>query len=539
MRRFTPRARTLSIGALPFLALLLEACGPVTSGQTGQSAPAPAGAGSPGAASGAASGQLVIGSLEEPASLSPLIDLPHHFPEHVPQTLLFDSLTQFLPDGSVAPKLAERWTVSPDSLVHTFTLQGTARFHDGQPVTADDVKFTFDTALDPRTGSSTEGLDAVAQTEAVDPLTVRVTLKQVTPMFLAQGGARGIVPKHLLAGKDIARDAFNKQPVGSGPYKLASYTPGQSVVLEAVPDFYRGTPKLKRVVFKILSDQNVILTQLRSGELQYALVTPRDLGALQGLKGLKVVEAKTPRFFDIVPNYQRPYWQDQRVREAVLTAIDRKRIVDKVLLGHGEVVEANVSPVSWAFNANVTKHPYDLTRAKRLLDDAGWKAGGDGVRQKDGQRLSFAVLLNNYDRTLEQALVVAQQNLKDAGVELKIDRVEPGVFGARRGKKDFDALSRVWNPVYDPDQAGLVMTGNFAGYSNPRVDELSKQALATTDREIRKRAYAEIQELLAKDVARLFLHTENELHAVPAGLTGIQPHPVNIFWNLKDWTLGS
>ncbi len=524
-------------------AALLAACGgpaPTTAPTAAPAqATAPTGAGvAATAGSGRVLDQLVLGSLEEPGSLSALVDLPHHFPEHVPQTLLFDSLTQFMPDGSVAPKLAASWTISPDNRVYTFVLTAGAKFHDGQPITADDVKFTIDTCNDEKTNSSNEGVDTVDTVEVVDPRTVKITLKAVTPMFLAQGGARGIVPKHALEGKDIAKDGFNKAPIGSGPYKLAAYTPGQSIVLEAVPDHYRGAPTIGRVVIKILTDQNVILTQLRAGELGYGLVTPRDLATVGGIGGLTIVEAPTPRFFDIAPNYARPYWQDQRVREAVLTAIDRQGVVDKVLLGHGKVLESNVAPVSWAFNPDVPKHPYDAAKARGLLDAAGWKPGGDGTREKDGQKLGFGVMFNNFDRTLEQALLVAQQNLKEVGVALRLDKVEPGVFGSRRSKQDYDALSRIWNPVYDPDQTSLVKTGNFYGYANPQVDTLSAQALATTDRAARKDAYTRIQQLLAQDVARLFLYTENELHATLAGLSGPAPHPVNIFWNLKDWKLG-
>jgi peptide/nickel transport system substrate-binding protein len=143
-------------------------------------------------------------------------------------------------------------------------------------------------------------------------------------------------------------------------------------------------------------------------------------------------------------------------------------------------------------------------------------------------------MINNFDRTLEQVLVIAQQQLRHVGVEMRVERVEPGVFGARRREKRFDALSRVWNPVYDPDQSGLVRTGNFYGYSNPRADELSRMAFGTPDRDRRTRAYQELQQVLGQDAARLFLYTPHELHAVPATLRRDQPHPVNFFWNIKD-----
>ena len=482
--------------------------------------------------------QLVLGSLEEPASLSALVDLPHHFPEHAPQTLLYDSLTQFMPDGTVHPKLAQAWRVSRDGLVYTFTLAPNAKFHDGTPVTAADVKFTFEAALDPDTKSSDEGLEAVKRVEALDARTVRVTLKTMTPWFLAQGGARGIVPKHLLDGRDLSRDPFNQKPIGSGPYRLARFTPGQSIVLEAVPDFYRGAAKIPRLIFKLLPDQNVILTQLRAGEIQYALLQPRDLAAVQQVRGLRVVESPTPRFYDLTLNFQRLYWQDQRVREAVLRAINRESIVQKILLGHGQVVHANVTPASWAYTKDVPTYPYDPTRAKQLLDDAGWRPGADGIRQKDGMSLRFTVMLKNVDRTLEQVFVIAQQQLKQVGVDCQIERVESGVCPQRMRQGMFDALSRIWNPVYDPEQTSLLRTGNsYGGYSNPRVDALLAQGQTTLDRGKRKAIYGDLQRLLSEDLARLYLFTENELHVVPAGLRGVTWHPVNIFWNAKDWAL--
>ncbi|MBV9359568.1 MAG: hypothetical protein JO023_29005 [Chloroflexi bacterium] len=142
--------------------------------------------------------------------------------------------------------------------------------------------------------------------------------------------------------------------------------------------------------------------------------------------------------------------------------------MDDVLLGHGVVMDSNVSPVSWAFNPDVVKHAYDPDQAKALLDAAGWKVADDGVRAKDRQRLSFTVMLYNYDATLQQALLVAQQDLQEVGVDMQLQTLEEGVYNQRRASGDFDAHSRVWNPVYDPDQCALFTTGKeYGGYSNP------------------------------------------------------------------------
>lgn len=151
---------------------------------------------------------------------------------------------------------------------------------------------------------------------------------------------------------------------------------------------------------------------------------------------------------------------------------------------------------------------------------------------KDGQTLGYLVLINTCDRTLEQALLVAQQNLGDIGVGLKVERVEPGVFGERRSARDFDALSRIWNPVYDPDQRALFKTGNFSGYSNAEIDPLVDKAMRFPDRALRRPVYVKNQQILSEDVAHLFLYTGNEPHAIASSVTGLEDHPVSVFWNL-------
>lgn len=481
--------------------------------------------------------QIVIGSLEDPGSLSALVNMPHHFPVDVPQTLIFDSLTQFLPDSTIGPKLAADWTISDDGLTYTFTLNPDAVFHDGIPVTAADVKFTFDAILDPATNSSTEGAETVISVEVVNDQTVVFTLSEMTPQFLAQGGSRGIVPMHILEGKDIATDDFNRTPIGSGPYRVVSYKPGESIVMEAVTDHYRQSPSISSVVFKIITDQNVILTQLQSGELSYGLVTPRDLGAIEGLESISLIESQTPRYFDITPNHARSYWQDPSVRAAILQAIDRVGIVEGILGGHATILDSNTAPASWAFTTEgVSTHTFDPEAAAAVLDLAGWERDGDGVRKKDDETFSFGMMLYSYDRTLQQAMLAAQQNLADIGVDLEIDVVESGVYSDRRSAGDFDALARIWNPVYDPHQGGFA-TGNFFGYSNPAVDALTAEGVAVMDVSERLPIYHKLQGVLSEELPRLFLYSENELHAISNNVTGLEPHPVSVFWNLDTWTI--
>ncbi|MBA3944489.1 MAG: hypothetical protein H0X37_08010 [Herpetosiphonaceae bacterium] len=529
------------------LALLITACGASSNSASNPiTAPSASPAGATTQAVGATvastastqpSGQFIIGSLEEPGNLSPLIDLSHHFPEHVPQTMMFDSLIQFMPDSTIHPKLAASWDISPDGKVYTFKLNPKAKWWDGSPVTADDVKFTFDAMMNDKTGSSIEGVEPVDTVVVVDAQTVKITLKALSPLFLAQGGSRGIVPSKLLKGQDLTKAEFNRKPMGSGPYKFVSWQQGSALVLEANTDYFQGVPQIGRIIFKVLPNQNVILTQLKSGEINYALIGARDLEPVKAIPGTKVYENPSPRFFDIAPNYKLEFFADRNVREALLTGIDRQGIVDKVLQGHGVVIDSNAAPASWAYNPNVPKHPYDPAQAKKMLAAAGYTPGPDGILAKNGKPLKFTVMINAFDATLQQVLTVAQQELKDIGVTMIVGPVEAGVFNSRRSKGDFDALSRVWNPVYDPDQDGLNKTGNFYGYSNPQVDQMGKAALAINDQAARKKLYLDEQVILSKDVTRLWLYSENELHAVNLPLVGPQNHPVNFFWNLWQWEI--
>jgi peptide/nickel transport system substrate-binding protein len=521
------------------LGSLLAACG-----ETSPTAPAAQSGTSQSATM--ATGTLVIGALEEPANMSPLSALPHHFPEHIAQTLMFDSLLQFMPDGSLTPKLAASYEVSNDKLSYTFKLDSRAKWWDGTPVTADDVVFTIKTLLDPASKSSTEGVTDVAGIEAVDPATVKVTIKAFNPVFLPQFASRGIVPKAVLQGKDVANDEFNKKPLGSGPYKFVKWEKGQFLQLEANPNYFLGVPKIGKVTVKFMAEQNTVLQEFRSGALNYALLQPRDLGTVQPAT---LAENPSPRFYDISPNYKR-ILGDLALREAVLYGTNRESIVQNILKGKGSVIEANVSPTgwNWAYTNETVKRSYDAEKAKSLLETAGWKPGANGIREKDGKPLTFGVMVNNYDFILQQVLQAQQSDLKKVGFDMKIEVVDPGKFGERRSAGDFDALARVWNPVYDPDQRGLVLStvygddgkvksGNFYGYQNPKMDELANAALKTDDKTARAKIYADIQKLYAQDAVRLPLFTEVELHAFNLKVEGVKRHPVNVFWNIREWTL--
>lgn len=508
-------------------------------------ASAPAGSGSSPAApaasqaAGQAGGQVTIGSTVEPPHLNALNVLPHNFPAHAPYTMIYDSLIQIGADGAIKPRLADKWEAGPDNKSMTFTLNSKAKFHDGKPVTAEDVAFTFAKIMDPDLNTTKDGGESVAGVEVVNPQTVKFNLKKVDPLFLPKAGSRGIVPKHLLDGKDIAKDEFNRKPVGSGPFKFGSWQSGSAVILDANPDYHLGAPKLGRVVFKIVPDQNAVVAQLRSGELDYGLVDPRDGKTAEAIATHKVYESPSPRFYSFGFNLRLPIFQDRAVREALMLATPRKDLVEQVLQGRGNIIHANTSPSSWAYNPEVTQHPYDPDKAKQLLAQAGWQPGSDGVLAKDGNRLAFAVSYVVTDKQTEQALTILQQRYKALGVAITLNGLEANdLLGNRWPKGQFEVSYQLWNPVYDPDQNSSLRTGagyNGYGYANPAVDKLFDEALSTFDQAARKRAYGEIQKILATDLPALWLYSNNEISVVSKKIAGFQPHPINHFWNIQDW----
>jgi peptide/nickel transport system substrate-binding protein len=525
-------------------AVFAIACGDsdttATTGPTGPAMTGPAATG-PTDPNGAPSGQAVIGSSQEPGHLNPLLVLPHHFPVHAPYTLIFDSLIQITPDGDFEPRLAADWDIADDNLSVTFNLHADARFHDGTPVTAQDVVFSFDLMMDPDLTTSKDGTAAIDSVAAEGDLTVVFTLSQPDPRFLPVAGSRAIVPMHILEGANIETHGFNRDPVGSGPFKFVSWSSGTEIVMEANADYHLGAPGLERIVFRIVPDQTALVAQLRNGDLDYGLVDPRDYTVVAGFDNLEIVENTSPRYYSMGLNLGMPIFQDDAVRTALMLATPREELVENVLEGRGTVVHTNATPASWAFNGAVPTYEYDLDAARQTLLDAGWEPGSDGVMTRDGERLAFTVTYIFTESQTEQALVIIQDRYERIGVRVQLEGVEGGeLLGRRWPAGDFEVSFQLWNPVYDPDQSSTFRTGggyNGTGYANPEVDARFDEALSTFDIERRRQLYGEIQVTLADHLPMIWLYSNNEVNVISTRLNGFVPHPINNFWNIRQWTV--
>ncbi len=445
--------------------------------------------------------------------------------------------------------LASSWEFKDQGKTVVFHLRKGIRWHDGVAFTSKDVEFTWRLIMDPKTATAAKSdFDMVQSIDTPDDLTVRVHYKKPYAPAL-NAWIIGIVPKHLLEHeKDINKASFNRNPIGTGPYKFMKWQDKQFIQLEANPDYYEGKPHIQRYVMKIIPDESTTLMELKAGSVDLAGLSPDQYSRQTDGADFKRVAAKY--HFPGMRNYaymgfnlkHKPF-DDPKIRWALSYAVDRKALIDGVLLGYGKPISGPYVPVMKSYNPEVTPVPCDLTRSAQLLDQAGWKMGPAGVRQKDGKDLAFRLLIPQGDFGKRIVLILQQQFAK-VGVKANIETYEWSLFLSNYvNKRDFDALTMMWQFDLDPDQYAIwhsSQTGpeeqNFIGYNNPEVDRLMEQGRTTIDPKKRIALYRRFHAIIAKDQPYLFLFAPDSLSGVSRKFQGMTFTDVGYrrFW-YKDW----
>jgi len=422
--------------------------------------------------------------------------------------------------------LAESWDLSDDGKVYTFKLRKNVKWHDGHPFTAKDVAFTFKTWLNPKIPFYLRRfVTGVAGTEIVDDHTIEVILKDPASSFPALlAYLMDILPEHLLGklspSEMITPSGFLKKPIGTGQFKFDKRVPGSYVKLVANEDYYAGRPHLDAFIFKIIPSKETQLAQLRTGELDFLEIEPTQIDALKRVPHIKIDSVKIVKYTYYAVNNQDPLFQDVRVRQAMIHAIDRETIRDTVMMGRAQLCTGIIAPVlKWAYNPNVKTYPYNLKKARALLADAGWKKGPDGILTKDGKKFSFTFVLDPGNPVREQLALYAQQAWKKLGMEAKLEHYEYGVIVKRIRSKPPDYQGNInWfiHPA-TPDLSAYYATGagsNIFNYSNPEVDRLFAEGRNTADKKKRAEIYGRMQEIIAEDLPLLFLFYPEEIRAL-------------------------
>lgn len=434
---------------------------------------------------------------------------------------VYSALIKYDLDGvTPVPDLATEWT-SDDAITWTFKLRDDVKWHDGEPFTADDVKFTFDAMLDPEVNVTNRGvLVTLLSTEVVDPHTVTLTFSEpVASLPVGLGYLIFILPKHLLADADLNNPVdFLANPVGTGPFKFQEFVSGDHTTVVPNPDYFGEKAKVDAVVFKQVPDLNTQVLQVRTGEIDVAFPEVQQLDAIKDIEHLTLLTTTPIQYFFVGFNNRLPMFQDKRVRHALAHAIDRDAIIEAVVQGNATPATGPINPaIAWAYNPNVATYEYDEDKANALLDEAGWTAGSNGVREKDGQPLAFTINSTSGNSTREQIDIALQQYYKAVGVDVTLEFLEPNVYDQRQFGFEFECLMHFSNLQPDPDLVnyfGTDKSNNYFGYSNPEVDDLLSQGRSTTDQAARAEIYKKLQEILAEDLPVVFFYYPHELDVV-------------------------
>lgn len=426
--------------------------------------------------------------------------------------------------------LAESWSVSDDGLTWTFNLHQGVLWHDGEELTAEDVVYTFETIqtseedIAPFRPRFMQG-DSPIQFAAVDDYTVVATLDEPNASLFTDISVP-IVPKHVLEGQDLREGPFNRQPVGTGPFKVAEWNTAESIVLEANEDYFRGRPCIDRLIFRIIPDEQTQVAALQTGEVDFLPNIPgASVPTFEGNPDFTISIAEQDSLFQMFFNLENPKYQDVQVRQALMIAIDRQAVVDIVRQGYGVVHNSHFDHVVPFYEQDkLGGYDYDPDRAGELLDEAGISdTDGDGIRDVDGEPwvvniLSFAGGFRDYS----DYAVVVQAYWEDIGIQTELElrdlsTMVEQIYQERKVDKPFEVLTSGWS-VIGPEPNSYAnfyiwtdaLGPNIANYRNEEVNNLFEQARTETDFDTRMAIYEQIEAILWEELPTLPLYRNTE-----------------------------
>lgn len=476
---------------------------------------------------------LVVALNGEPGGMNPAVTTAAS--THWVTDQIFSGLVGLDETLAPVPELAERWTVEDDGRTYRFALRHGVRWHDGEPLTSADVKFTFEEALltyHSRTRAALQ--DLLERIDTPDDYTAVFRLRRPYSPLLQRLDVveASIIPKHVYVGQDLLAGDATRHPIGTGPFRFVSYAPADRVVLERNRSYFRADlPAVDRLVFRILLNAATAVAGLETGEVDYVgAVAGPEVERLRQTPGIAVVSGTGGSGGSVcqdvlIPNLARRPLDDLRVRRAIAMALDRQFIVDHVDFGQGRPATGPISHLlTWAYTPDVRQYPHDVAAAARLLDEAGAKPGRNGER--------FAIAFTHAGTQQRLAQVVREQ-LKAVGITVILETLDFNAAVDRVFvKKNFDLGMASYCNGADPDigvrrvyvsnNIGPFPFSNGAGYRNPRIDELFDEASRFDDREARRARYIEIQKILAEDVPYFWIIDSEGLRAHRTAFSGFR-----------------
>jgi peptide/nickel transport system substrate-binding protein len=504
-------------------------------------------------------GRVVVGLSQEPTVFNPL--MAHIEVDDAVHFSLFDALVRMDPEGVFQPNLAaevpsqKNGGISEDGRTWRIRLRDDVRWHDGKPFTAEDVKFTLELLTNPKFRAwRTSGHSLVRDITVVSPTEITWRMEEAFAPYLSFLAETFMVPKHILEKEaDPNTAAFNQAPVGTGAFKWGERVAGDHIELVANADYFGEGPYVERLVFKYIPDMTVLYTQFKSGDVDLvdqAYITADHYEEARTLSGRKVTLETGSSLESIYLNLERPQFKELAVRQALYAAMDRKAIIEAIYYGVGAPSETFMPPESYYYNPKLPVQEFNLDRARQILDEAGWVPGSDGIRAKDGVRLSFSNSTTAGNNLREQTQQFLKQTFAEIGVEMTISNLPAAVmWGEYWLKSQFDTamVGVTYLIAADPDATNRLHTSAIAAkggrgsntgqYSNPEVDALLEKGARTFDPDARREIYFRVQELVRHDLPFLPLFAYTIVLGRKEGLDGFEPNPNTrtASWKAAGW----
>jgi ABC-type transport system substrate-binding protein len=553
-RRAFLRGLAITTGGATIAALAACAPAPAPSAPAGEAPAAPSEASAEVPATGTSDVRVL---WSKPTNLSPFFST-NGFEQQVLR-LTLGSVFKLSDTLEPVPDLAESWEISEDSTTFTFHLREGLVWSDGAPLTVDDIIFTIERASDSRTGSTQKGrlsaiegataygdqqADSISGLIKVDDRTLTIKLSAPNAAFLTSMGTFSgfnVVPKHILedvAPENMKEHPFSQAPtVGAGPYTFVRYETDQYAELVRNPNYWGPAPAIERI-FMTIATPDVAVAQLQRGEMDLMNVPVEEVDRLSNDPNITIMSVRSPSISQIAINNERPYFQDKRVRQAMMYAIDRQGIVDSIMFGQATVVNSPVIGPDWVGTPEVNEYPFDPDKARELLAEAGW----DPNQQVD-------MIYTQGTKEQDAYGAVIQQQLRDVGIQCNLVLIEGAELNRRYIQEtDYD-LFLFGGGLYraEPSLTGQYYYshnltpagGNGTHYVNPELDELLNAGVATSNLEERAKIYHQVAKIINEDVPTVFLWSPNSIYGVSKRLQGFVPpsYVASLLWNAEEWSL--
>jgi peptide/nickel transport system substrate-binding protein len=491
-------------------------------------------------------GAIVMGSIGDASILIPGLNSDSASSDIT--GYVFDGLVKYDKDIKVVPVLAKSWQVSPDGLTITFHLRHGVKWQDGKPFTARDCVFTYEFMTDPKTLTPYRGnWTPIQSVVAPDDYTLKVTMKKPYAKAIIIW-MMGMLPRHLLKGRDPRKTPLARHPIGTGPFRFVSWKSDQEIVVAANKDYWEGRPYLDRVVTRIIPDTATMFMELKALNIDYMNLTPlqwqRETNTPFFKKNFRKYKYLEFMYTYLGFNLKSDLFQDRRVRQAIAYAVNTRQIIAGVLLGLGEPTAGPYKPGTWPYNNRIKPYPYDPARAAKLLAAAGWKKGRDGRLYKGGRPFEFTLITNLGNESRKNTALIIQHQLKKMGITVQIrilewttflkDFINPG---------NFQACLLGWTVPPDPDSFNVWHSSgidkknrlNFINFRNAEVDRLLVEGRHTLDQKKRKKIYDRFQEILHQEAPYVFLYVPYSLVILNHRFRNIKPAPLGIGYNFIRW----